>query len=88
MSIAGRTFQIRRAFLDDLRDGAAELVTASLRRPLMIFHSPVDAVVEVDNARWLFEVAGHPKSDVSLDDADHLLSRHADATYVARVLSA
>jgi hypothetical protein len=54
----------------------------------MIFHSPVDAIVEVKNARWLFEVARHPKSFVSLDRADHLLSRHADATYVARALSA
>lgn len=88
VSIAGRTFQIRRTFLDDLRDSAAELAIASLRRPLMIFHSPVDAVVEVDNARWLFEVARHPKSFVSLDRADHLLSQRADATYVARVLSA
>lgn len=88
VSIAGRTFQIKRAFLDDLRDSSAELTIASLRRALMIFHSPVDAIVEVDNARRLFDVARHPKSFVSLDQADHLLSRHADATYVARVLSA
>jgi fermentation-respiration switch protein FrsA (DUF1100 family) len=54
----------------------------------MILHSPVDAVVSVDNARRIFEVARHPKSFVSLDDADHLLARSADASYVARILSA
>ncbi len=54
----------------------------------MVFHSPVDAIVPVDDARRIFQLARHPKSFVSLDDADHLLSAHADATYVARVLSA
>ncbi|MGI8729396.1 MAG: hypothetical protein ACR2LK_05310 [Solirubrobacteraceae bacterium] len=54
----------------------------------MVFHSPVDAIVGVDNARRIFEVARHPKSFVSLDDADHLLTRRADATYVAEVLAA
>ena len=54
----------------------------------MIFHSPVDAIVSVDDARRIFQAARHPKSFVSLDDADHLLSRPADATYAARILSA
>jgi len=88
VSIGGRTFQITREFLEDLRDSRAELAVAGLRRPLMIFHSPIDAIVAIENARWIFEVARHPKSFVSLDDADHILSRYADATYVARVLAA
>ena len=88
VSIGGRVFQIKREFLEDLRDSHAELTITDLRRPLMIFHSPIDAIVGVENARWIFEVARHPKSFVSLDDADHLLSRHADATYVAQVLAA
>jgi putative redox protein len=52
------------------------------------FRSPVDTVVSVENARRIFDVARHPKSFVSLDDAGHLLSRAADAAYVARVLAA
>ena len=88
MSIAGRTFRIKRAFLEDLNEGDAEATIVGLRRALMIFHGPADAIVSVDNARRIFELARHPKSFVSLDDADHLLSRHADAAYVARVLAA
>lgn len=88
VSIVGRAFRIKREFLDDLRDSRAAPTIAELRRPLMIFHSPIDAIVDVDNARRIFEAARHPKSFVSLDDADHLLGRHADATYVAGVLSA
>jgi len=87
VSIGGRIFRIRRGFLDDLRDSSAEATIVGLQRALMIFHSRVDATV-VDNARWIFEVARHPKSVprafVGLDDADHLLSRQADAAYVAR----
>lgn len=88
VSIAGRAFRIKREFLDDLRDSRAAPTIAELRRPLMIFHSPIDAIVDVDNARRIFEAARHPKSFVSLDDADHLLGRRADSTYVAGVLSA
>jgi putative redox protein len=88
VSIAGRTFRIKRAFLEDLNEGDAEATIVGLRRALMIFHGPADAIVSVDNARRIFELARHPKSFVSLDDADHLLSRHADAAYVARVLAA
>jgi len=61
---------------------------AKLRRALLICHGPRDQVVGIDNARLLFEAAKHPKSFVSLDDADHLLTRRADADYVARVLAA
>jgi fermentation-respiration switch protein FrsA (DUF1100 family) len=88
VSIGGRSFRIKRAFLDDLRESHTEAAIAELGRPLMIFHSPADAIVAADNARRIFQVARHPKSFVSIDDADHLLSRPADATYVARILSA
>jgi putative redox protein len=88
VSIAGRSFRIKRAFLEDLDQSHSEAAIAGLHRPLMIFHNPVDAVVSVDNARRIFELARHPKSFVSLDDADHLLARPADAAYVAHMLSA
>lgn len=63
-------------------------VLAELRCPLLIFHSPADAVVPLRDAARLFTAAHHPKSFVSLDDADHLLTRPADAEYAAHVLAA
>ncbi len=60
----------------------------ALRTPLLIFHSPVDQVVNVDEAAKIFQAAKHPKSFVSLDDADHLLSDQSDADYVALTLTA
>ena len=61
---------------------------AHLHKALLVFHAPLDQTVGVENAGIIFQAAKHPKSYVSLDDADHLLSRKADARYVARVLSA
>ncbi len=60
----------------------------SMRKPLVVFHSPQDNVVGIDNARRIYEAARHPKSFVSLDGADHLLGRRSDARYVAEVLAA
>ncbi len=84
--IAGRQFKIQKHFLDDIR--GAGLQIAQLGRPLLVFHAPRDEIVGIDNARQIFEAAKHPKSFVSLDDADHLLSEKADAQYVADVLAA
>ncbi|MGH3218343.1 MAG: bifunctional alpha/beta hydrolase/OsmC family protein [Streptosporangiaceae bacterium] len=61
---------------------------AALGRALLVIHSPSDEVVGIDNARIIFDAARHPKSFISLDGADHLLSRHADATYAAGVIAA
>ena len=58
-------------------------ISRDLRRALLVLHSPRDEVVDVDHARRIFDVARHPKSFVSLDDADHLLTRRHDADYVA-----
>lgn len=87
VQLAGRTFRVRKQLLDDL--GAQNLTDAirSLRRALLVFHSPTDEIVGVDNARQIFEAARHPRSFVSLDGADHLLTRRTDAAYVADVLS-
>ncbi|MGR4870193.1 alpha/beta fold hydrolase [Variovorax sp. LARHSF232] len=83
-----REFDISRSFIDDLRrrDHADDI--RRLRAALLIFHSPVDQTVDIDEARKLFEAARHPKSFISLDGADHLLSRREDADFVAQLSAA
>ena len=88
VTLAGRRFTIRREFLRDVEGVRLAEGVAALKRPLLIFHAPRDATVGIENASAIFRAAKHPKSFVSLDDADHLLSRHEDASYVASVLSA
>lgn len=88
VSISGRDFRIRRQFLDDLEAQPGEELVRSLGRALLILHSPIDEVVSVDNAARLYKAAKHPKSYISLDDADHLLTRPEDSEYVAEVLTA
>lgn len=86
--LAGRRFTLSHDFVRDLETRRMEETIASLRRPLLIFHSPVDRIVGIDNAARIYEAARHPKSFVSLDDADHLLSREDDARYAGTVLAA
>lgn len=86
--IGGRPYRVRRQFLDDLAGQHLGDSIHNLGKPLLVFHAPQDQIVDVDNARKIFTAARHPKSFVSLDDADHLLTRKADAVYVAAVLAA
>ena len=88
VELAGRRFTIEEQFLDDLERQEHQELIGRLRLPLLILHAPTDQVVGIDNARLLFEAAKHPKSFVSLDDADHMLMRRQDAEYVSEVLSA
>lgn len=88
VTIAGRTFGIGAQLLDDVGTHALLDTVADLRASLLFLHSPVDEVVGVDNARLLYQAARHPKSFVSLDDADHLLGDPADARYAAEVIAA
>jgi putative redox protein len=88
ITLAGRTFTIRKQFLDDLAATKMEETIATLDRALLIFHSPVDQTVGVGNAARIFQAAKHPKSYISLDDADHLLTEPSDAEYVGVVLGA
>jgi putative redox protein len=88
VELAGRRFRIRRQFLEDVRETSLLESLPDLKRALMIFHSPTDEIVGLENARKLYEAAKHPKSFVSLPDADHLLTRVADAELVADVLAA
>ena len=86
--IGGRPFRIKKQFLDDLGAQPTEQRIKKLRKALVIFHSPQDNIVDIDNARLIYQQARHPKSFVSLDGADHLLRRRADSEYVASVLAA
>ena len=85
--LAGRPFLIRKQFLDDLERHPLPDSVRSLRRALLVMHSPVDATVDVSNAAEIFQHAMHPKSFVTLDNADHLLSREEDSRYVGAMLA-
>ena len=86
--LAGRPFRIRKQFLDDIAQQSSAPMLSRLGKALLIFHAPRDQIVGIENASAIFQAARHPKSFISLDGADHLLSRRADAVYAADVLAA
>src|SRR5262245_34814775 len=88
VTLAGRKFRIQKQFLDDIASRNNRDAIASLGKALLVFHSPRDTLVNIDNAAQIFMAAKHPKSFISLDTADHLLTRKEDAVYVAAVLAA
>jgi uncharacterized OsmC-like protein/alpha-beta hydrolase superfamily lysophospholipase len=88
VQLAGRPFQIKREFLDDIAEQGLTAQVKKLHKALLIMHSPVDDTVGIDNATHIFVAAKHPKSFVSLAGADHLLSGKRDASYVADVIAA
>lgn len=88
VTLAGRPFQIKREFLDDIAEHGLMTHVANLHKALLIMHAPTDDTVSIDNATRIFVAAKHPKSFVSLADADHLLTDRRDANYVADVIAA
>ena len=88
VSLAGRPFSIKREFLDDIAEHSLTSHIAKLHKALLIMHSPTDDTVSIDNATKIFVTARHPKSFVSLSDADHLLTDRSDAAYVADMIAA
>ncbi|MBA4802766.1 MULTISPECIES: bifunctional alpha/beta hydrolase/OsmC family protein [Euryhalocaulis] len=88
VSLAGRPFQIKKQFLEDIGGQNVETAVSKLRVALLFCHSPLDEQVSIDNASRLFAAARHPKSFLSLDNADHLLTGEADAEYAAGVIAA
>lgn len=86
--LAGRTFRVGKPFLDDLRNHDQGARIAALHRPLMVLHAPFDAVVDIENATRIFLAAKHPKSFVSLDKADHLLTGAGEAEQAAAMIAA
>lgn len=87
IELAGRRIRVGRALLDDLQGSSIESALGALRRPLLVLHAPLDRIVGIDNARELFVAARHPKSFVSLDGADHLLSAPGDARWAGEVIA-
>ena len=86
--LGGRPFKMRRSFVDDLSAHDQGERIGGLRRALLVLHAPLDHTVDIENAAQIFQAARHPKSFVSLDDADHLLTRSADSANAAEVISA
>lgn len=85
--LAGRDIRIKKQFLDDLEETRMRETIGKLSRALLVLHSPVDNIVGIDNAAQIFQVARHPKSFISLDRADHLLSNAADSKYAGTIIA-
>ncbi len=88
VKLGGRTFEIKRQFLEDITSQRLQSKISKMRKALLIFHSPVDDIVDIKHARAIYEAAKHPKSFISLDNADHLLARKEDSQYVADTVAA
>ncbi len=86
--LAGRPFRIKRQFIEDVAEQSLTGKIAALRRALLVMHAPGDTTVDIANAMTIFTAAKHPKSFITLDDADHLLTKKDDAVYVANMIAA
>ncbi|MFT5743007.1 MAG: putative OsmC-like protein/alpha-beta hydrolase superfamily lysophospholipase [Paracoccaceae bacterium] len=87
VSLGGRPFKIGQQFIDDISKGELFPAISNLKAALLVLHSPTDDTVGIDNASEIFLAARHPKSFVTLDNADHLISKAADAEYAADVIT-
>ncbi len=87
VALAGRSFLVKKQFIDDIRQNKNTGVQ-NLRKALLVLHSPIDSIVPITQAEKIFVAAKHPKSFVSLDDADHLLGKKQDAQYAAKTIAA
>ncbi|HEY6822609.1 MAG TPA: bifunctional alpha/beta hydrolase/OsmC family protein [Burkholderiales bacterium] len=88
LDVGGRPFRVQEGFLADLERHDPAKALGALGKALLVMHSPRDAIVGIDHAGKIFQAARHPKSFLSLDNADHLLTRREDAAYAAEVLAA
>ncbi len=87
VQLVGRPFTIRKQFLEDIRMGSILDKAGALRKALLVMHAPRDSIVGIENAAAIFAAAKHPKSFISLDDADHLISKKRDSEYVAHAIA-
>ena len=88
VQLGGRGVRIGAQFLEDVATSRLEAALAGLKKALLVLHAPTDETVGVENATQIFIHAKHPKSFVTLNNADHLISRNADAEYAADVIAA
>lgn len=88
INIGGRPFKINQEFVADFDKTDLPEITKSMRKPLVIMHSPMDKIVGIDNAHTLYTTAHHPKSFISLNNADHLLLKEKDSRYVGNMIGA
>jgi len=88
VTLGGRKIRIGKGFVDDVKAETLEQDIAHLGRALLVLHAPRDATVGIENAAEIFKTAKHPKSFVTLDNADHLITNAADAEYAAQVIAA
>ena len=86
VNIGGRNFHIKKQFLDDLEKNDLLEIIPTLKKSILILHSPQDSIVEIKNAEEIYTAAKHPKSFVSLDGADHLLSNKVDSKYAGDLI--
>lgn len=87
VALGGREFSIKRQFLDDIEQYSSTGGIAKLNAALLVFHSPLDTIVSIDEAAKIYQAARHPKSFISLDQAGHLLSKARDSEYVATTIA-
>lgn len=88
VNLAGRQFTIKKAFLDDVSKAELTTVLNNMHAALLVMHAPLDMTVGIESASQIFLAAKHPKSFVTLDKADHLISNENDAEYAAEVIAA
>jgi len=88
VQLAGRPFRIKRQFLEDVAENSLRNKIATMRKALLVMHAPGDTTVGINNALEIFSAAKHPKSFISLDTADHLLTSREDAVYVSDLIAA
>ena len=88
VKLAGRPFTIKKEFVEDVEAAKLDAAIGSLKKALLVLHAPLDATVGVENASAIFSAAKHPKSFVTLDNADHLITNDRDAMYAADVIAA
>ena len=85
--LGGRPFRIGQSFVEDVKSESLSPAIASLNAALMVLHAPGDNIVSIDNAGQIFQAAKHPKSFVTMDDADHLITRGEHAEYAADIIA-
>ncbi len=87
LNIGGRSFNIKKQFLDDINEKNMKETLSETRIPILVMHSPQDTTVGIENAAMIYEYSWHPKSFVTLDNADHLLSNKRDSLYAGSIIS-